>query len=279
MLDEALAVAATARRGASAAAYGNRILDGLDAATLGLLLPRLEALRVEVGDVVAGGADAATQGLHRSEPGGAEASERCLRPVEDLAGGWAIFPGAGTVIARIAVTAEGRSAQVAMVGAEGVLSGALDHSPWHDRLQVLVAGAAFRIGAADLAAAALRSRHLAAMLADHDRRMLATAWQGLACAALHPVEQRVARWLAAAARLAARAEVPVTQDLLARLLGVRRTTVTRAIAGLEAQGVIVHRRGRVLITDQDRLRAAACDCEPVLAQRLVRIRPAMVCEA
>jgi CRP-like cAMP-binding protein len=81
-----------------------------------------------------------------------------------------------------------------------------------------------------------------------------------ACNALHSVEERLARWLLQMSDRIEGAEIPVTQDTLAHLLGVRRTTVTLVAHNLQVKGVIRYRRGHVAIASRAELLALSCEC-------------------
>jgi CRP-like cAMP-binding protein len=83
--------------------------------------------------------------------------------------------------------------------------------------------------------------------------------QSVVCSAVHQVEQRICRWLLAMHEKAA-TEVPVTQDILAARLGVKRPTVSLVANSLLKDGLITYHRGTVRILDQVRLEQTACDC-------------------
>jgi CRP-like cAMP-binding protein len=97
-----------------------------------------------------------------------------------------------------------------------------------------------------------------------------TAVQAVLCNALHPVEQRVCRWLLATREKAA-GEVPATQDALADLLGVKRPTVCVVASSLQKAGVISYHRGAVRILDPTGLEHAACACYRVTKSVYERI--------
>ena len=81
-----------------------------------------------------------------------------------------------------------------------------------------------------------------------------------ACHAHHTIEQRLARWLSSARDRLEEADILVTHDQLARMLGVRRAGITVALHVLEGEGLLRSTRGRVAVRDEVRLRAAACGC-------------------
>jgi CRP-like cAMP-binding protein len=80
------------------------------------------------------------------------------------------------------------------------------------------------------------------------------------CNAFHDMERRCVRWLLTVDDLIANGEIPLTQEELATVLGVRRPTVTLAMGSLQRAGLIQERRGRILIRDRSRLEAASCEC-------------------
>lgn len=227
---------------------GNRLLDALDAADAARLVPHVERLTLEAGHVL-------------GETG--------------MGLPWALFPCHHAVISLVALCDGHRTAEAATVGSEGVVGPGLTDLPDFGHLKVQMPGIAVRIGAEPLAEAAAGSEVLRGLLEAHQRALLAQALQTAVCAALHPVEARASYWLLMAQDRVGRPELPVTQEMLAEMLGVRRTTVTRVMAQLAERGLIRHRRSRVTVTDRDGLEAAACGCHADLLKRLRRITPAL----
>jgi CRP-like cAMP-binding protein len=88
--------------------------------------------------------------------------------------------------------------------------------------------------------------------------------QTAACNTFHPIEARCARWLLMTREHMGSDELELTQEFLARMLGVRRVGVTVAAGNLQRQGLISYSRGRITILDPDRLAASACDCYAVV---------------
>nr|WP_256476388.1 helix-turn-helix domain-containing protein [Siccirubricoccus soli] len=99
--------------------------------------------------------------------------------------------------------------------------------------------------------------------------------QAAACAALHQVEQRTCRRLLALHDRIGRPELPMTQEALADALGVRRTTITRIVAGLEDQGLVQHRRSRILVLDRAGLESVSCECHGAVAAMFARLVPGL----
>ncbi len=88
--------------------------------------------------------------------------------------------------------------------------------------------------------------------------------QTAACNACHSIEARCARWLLITRDRMHTDELELTQEFLARMLGVRRVGVTVAAGNLRAQGLIAYSRGRIVILDPERLPGSACDCYAVV---------------
>jgi len=227
---------------------GNHVLDALDATDAALISPHLEAAVLPAGHVLGETGEALP---------------------------WAVFPCATAVVALVAVEPGGRTAEAVSVGAEGVVCGDLTELPSFGHLQVQMSGPAYRVEAATLVQLAEASPALRGLLPLHARTLLVRALQAAVCAALHPVEARASRWLLTAQDRTGQPDLPVTQELLAEMLGVRRTTVTRVIAQLSDKGLIRHRRSRVTVIDRTGLEQAACGCHAALLQRLRHIAPAL----
>ncbi len=87
------------------------------------------------------------------------------------------------------------------------------------------------------------------------------------CNAKHDIDKRLARWLLLAHDRVAGNQLPVTHDLLATMLGVRRAGVTEALATLEADGVISKTRGALKIVSREALKAHACECYKIIDDR------------
>src|SRR6185312_12531552 len=88
----------------------------------------------------------------------------------------------------------------------------------------------------------------------------AQAQQSAACNATHVVESRFARWLLRAADLCGSDVLPLTQEYIAQMLGVRRTSVTLVARTLQKAGLIRYTRGHIKILDKPALKETACEC-------------------
>src|SRR5205823_2647487 len=89
---------------------------------------------------------------------------------------------------------------------------------------------------------------------------LAQTQQAAACNALHGAEARLSRWLLQSSDIIGADVVPLTQEFLSQMLGVRRTTVTAIARSLQETGMIRYSRGRIQISDRKRLESSACEC-------------------
>ena len=94
--------------------------------------------------------------------------------------------------------------------------------------------------------------------------LLTQSQQMAACNAVHLADARLCRWLLLSAERLEGDLIPATQETIAQALGIRRTTVTVIAHDLQIAGIIAYKRGKIVIRDYDRLRAAACDCHAAL---------------
>jgi CRP-like cAMP-binding protein len=108
---------------------------------------------------------------------------------------------------------------------------------------------------------AFQSRVLA-----YTRMLLAHVTQTAACNTLHTVEQRLARWLLMCNRRTESDTLPLTQEFLSHMLGVRRSGVTVAVGILERPGFIAHSRGHIVVKDAEGLRGVSCECIKVMTE-------------
>ena len=125
--------------------------------------------------------------------------------------------------------------------------------------QVMVGGPAMRVPMKALEAAKRRSDFVANIFCRYSDYLLAQVQQSVACNTFHSIQQRAARWLLTAQDRAGD-RIELTQEALAGLLGVQRTTVNAVAGALQEEGLITVRRGRVLVLDRDGLRRASCEC-------------------
>jgi CRP-like cAMP-binding protein len=166
------------------------------------------------------------------------------------------------------------SATIGREGALGLMAAAVAPRQAVSRAIVQVAGRASKITAANLREAMERYPHLRLLADRHNDALYAHAAQSVACNALHSVEARFCRWLLACRDRIDTNSVSLTQEFLADMLGVQRTTVTAVAGALQARGMIRYRRGVVDILDRPSLEAIACECYRAVKRTYERLLPA-----
>ncbi len=129
-----------------------------------------------------------------------------------------------------------------------------------ERMTVQVGGGAWRIARETLRAAAEESPALVRLIVQHAQTSVVQAAQNIACNSLHPAEQRLCRWLLLTQDRLASDIVPLTQEHLAIMLGVQRTTVTAIASQLQERGAISYVRGKITIRDREAMQRCACEC-------------------
>ena len=148
-----------------------------------------------------------------------------------------------------------------MVGKDGVVgaSAALDGKISLSRAIVQIPGDAITCEVGVLREAAMQSHPLLALLIRHEQTVYAQAQQSAACNATYSVEARLCRWLLRARDLSGDT-LPFTQEFLAEMLGVRRTSVSLVAHTLQQAGFIKYTRGRIQIVNLEGLQESACEC-------------------
>jgi CRP-like cAMP-binding protein len=111
-----------------------------------------------------------------------------------------------------------------------------------------------------LKSVALQSPQVLSLLIRHEQTVYSQAQQSAACFATHPVQSRLCRWLLRARDLSGSNTLSFTQEYLAEMLGVRRTSVTVVAHTLQNAGFIKYARGKIQILDEEALQESACEC-------------------
>jgi CRP-like cAMP-binding protein len=174
------------------------------------------------------------------------------------------------VISFLAVMQDGQTIETATVGRAGVVGGVAGFGPWRAfaRVVVQMPGTAARIPCSRFRAALRQSDRLTTVILRCAQLTVRQIQQTAACNALHSVEQRLCRWLLLTQDYADTSVIPLTQEHLAQMLGVRRTSVTAAACKLQSLGLIrCSQRGRIEIADRKSLERAACECYEALRSR------------
>ena len=166
------------------------------------------------------------------------------------------------VISLVVTLSTGETTEAAMVGKDGCVgaASALDGKIALSRAIVQLAGEAMTCDVRFFRGAVLQSQTLISRVMRHEQTLFAQAQQSTACMANHAVEARLCRWLLRARDLSGSDELPFTQEFLAEMLGVRRTSVTTVAHTLQVAGMIKYTRGKIHMTNIEGLREAACEC-------------------
>lgn len=185
------------------------------------------------------------------------------------------FPHDG-VVSMMTLMDNGAAIEHATIGREGAvgLSAAVFPRLALSRALVQTPCRCSRIGANQLHEAWVRSPQIREMVDRHAEALLGHATQSAACNALHSVEARFCRWLLTCRDRISGDTVALTQEFLADMLGVQRTTVTAVARALQDKGYIRYRRGVLEIVDREGLEACACECYDVVRRHYARLLPA-----
>jgi CRP-like cAMP-binding protein len=185
------------------------------------------------------------------------------------------FPSIGTIVSLVMPLKTGAAIEVAMIGYEGAAGGIVSagNKPASARMLVLRGGPAWCIPTTALDDLKWKSKNLHNIFSRYSDLLLAQTMQSVACNAQHTIEQRCARWLLSIQDRVPSGPMNVTQELLAGLLGVQRTTISAAAQSLQNRQIIEYTRGQISIRDRAALHAAACECYDDTDRHLAAILP------
>jgi CRP-like cAMP-binding protein len=225
----------------------NKLLEALSAAELKRLRPDLEAVEMALGEVV-------------YESG---------RPLHHV-----YFP-TNSIVSLLYVLENGASAEIAVVGNEGVVGISLfmggESTP--SRAVVQSAGQAFRLPAKALQEEFKRGGAMQHLLLRYTQTLITQMAQTAVCNRHHSVDQQLCRWLLLSIDRLTKPEIGMTQELIANMLGVRREGVTEAAGKLQKAGVISYRRGHIKVLDRPKLEKMSCECYEVVRRETDRLLP------
>jgi CRP-like cAMP-binding protein len=183
------------------------------------------------------------------------------------------FPRTG-ILSMVIDMEDGGTVEVGTIGLEGMVGLPAFHgagsSPTRVYCQVPPC-VCRRVPAEWFRAEAGKSGALQAVVNRFAEVAFALSAQSVACNRLHPVEQRLARWLLMTHDRVIGNELNLTQEILAEMLGVRRASVTTAAGTLQRAGLIQYRRGRVTVHDRPGLEATACECYRIVRNEFARL--------
>jgi CRP-like cAMP-binding protein len=228
----------------------NHLLDALPSNDYERLAPHLELIPMKLGDV-----------LYES---GVQLS-------------YVYFP-TTSILSLLYVMEDGASAEIAIVGNEGILGISLfmggESTP--SRAVVQSAGHAFRLKAELLKNEFGRFGPTMHLLLRYTQALITQMAQTAVCNRHHSVDQQLCRWLLLSLDRLQTNELSMTQELIANMLGVRREGVTEAAGKLQDVGLISYRRGRISVLDRPGLEARSCECYQVVKTEFDRLLPYVV---
>jgi CRP-like cAMP-binding protein len=175
------------------------------------------------------------------------------------------FPHYG-MLSLLAVLRDGKAIETATVGNEGVVGAMAGLGLYKSLVRVVVQMpvSVSRIAASPFRTAAASSEAIRNLCIRYNEVLLSQARVTAACNALHPIEARFCRWLLQSADRSASDTVALTQEFLAEMLGVRRTSVTEVARKVQNAGAITYSRGVIKILDRAALARMSCECYETL---------------
>ena len=179
----------------------------------------------------------------------------------------------GAVVSLVVSLTTGEMVEGAMVGKDGVVGvgAALDSKVALTQAIVQLAGPALVCDAATFKGVAMQSEKMMSLLFRHEQAVYAQAQQSTACMAAHDVQARLCRWLLRARDLSGSDTLNFTQEFLAEMLGVRRTSVTVDAHTLQNAGFIKYSRGKIQIVNVEGLHDGACECYETVKSHYERL--------
>ncbi len=184
------------------------------------------------------------------------------------------FP-TNSIVSLLYVLADGASAEISVVGNEGLIGIALfmggDTTP--SRAIVQSAGSAYRLTGQLLKDEFHRNGDAQLLLLRYTQSLITQMAQTAVCNRHHSVDQQLCRWLLLSLDRLASNQLVMTQELIANMLGVRREGVTEAAGKLDKLGVIRYIRGRITVLDRPKLEELCCECYAVVKKESDRLLP------
>ena len=225
----------------------NHLLAALPVAEYERLFPYLELVPLQLGEVI-------------YESGGK------LR--------YAYFP-TTCIVSLLCVTANGDSAEISMVGNEGIVGVALfmGGDTMSNQAIVQSAGYAYRLCAPLVLQEFSKGGQLLHRLLHYTQALITQTAQIAVCNRHHSVDQQLCRWLLLSLDRLSSNELTMTQELIANMLGVRREGITEAAGKLQHAGLIHYCRGHISVLDRSGLEARVCECYQVVKTEFDRLLP------
>ncbi|MCF7534023.1 Crp/Fnr family transcriptional regulator [Pseudomonas petrae] len=182
-----------------------------------------------------------------------------------------------SIVSLLYVTENGASAEIAVVGNEGLIGVAVfmggESSP--GRAVVQSAGQALRLTGERLKDEFGRHGVMLHLMLRYTQALIAQMAQTAVCNRHHSIDQQLCRWLLLSLDRLADNKLLMTQELIANMLGVRREGVTTAAAKLQRSGVIEYNRGHITVLDRQKLEILTCECYAVVKKETDRLLPSL----
>jgi CRP-like cAMP-binding protein len=180
-----------------------------------------------------------------------------------------------SIVSLLYVTADGASAEIAVVGNEGVVGVSLfmggETTP--SRAIVQSGGYAFRLLAKQLKDEFHRNGALQILLLRYTQALITQMSLTAVCNRHHTLEQQLCRWLLLSLDRLASNRLKMTQELIADMLGVRREGVSESAGKLQRLGAICYNRGQITVLDRQKLEQLSCECYSVVKRETDRLLP------
>jgi len=179
------------------------------------------------------------------------------------------------MVSLVTVMRDGKSAEMAVFGCEGLfgLVSTFVSSQAFGRYIVQLSGTASRIELPRMQGAMAARPAIQRLVVHFTEVLMAQTLQTVACNAVHSVEARCCRWLLMTQDRVGKADLPLTHEFLAEMLGVQRSTVSEVTRTLQDKGLIQQGRGMITVIDRPALQKAACECYEVIRHKYQQLLP------
>lgn len=186
-----------------------------------------------------------------------------------------VFFPTDAIISLLYVMENGASAEISVVGNEGLIGVAVfmggESTP--SRAIVQSAGSVYRLSGQRIKDEFNRHGEMLQLMLRYTQALITQMAQTAVCNRHHSIDQQLCRWLLLSLDRLPSNQLTMTQELIANMLGVRREGVTEAAGKLQKQGVIEYSRGRITVLDRARLEELSCECYAVVKKETDRLLP------
>ena len=182
-----------------------------------------------------------------------------------------------SIVSLLYVMEDGASAEIAIVGNEGILgiSVFMGGETTPSRAVVQSDGYGYRLKAQFIKNEFNRAGPVLRLLLRYTQALITQMSQTAVCNRHHSIEQQLCRWLLLSLDRLSSDELLMTQELIANMLGVRREGVTEAASKLQREGLIHYSRGHIKVLDRPRLEGRVCECYKVVKAEFDRLLPSL----